>query len=231
MKIITSPSLLACDFLHLADEVRRAEASGADYLHADVMDGVFVPNISFGFDIIRAIHSMTSLPLDVHMMTCAPQKYIRTLRDAGASIVTIHNDIGLSCDELIAVLREIRENGMTPAVSLRPRIGAETVFPLLEHVGMVLVMTVEPGFGGQKFMEDMLGKIAAIRREAERRGLCPDIEVDGGINAANAAKTAAAGANVFVVGTSSFRAPDMKQALADVRESAADAYGTELNPA
>lgn len=224
MNMITSPSLLACDFLHLADEVRRAEASGADWLHADVMDGVFVPNISFGFDIIRAIRTVTALPLDVHMMTCAPQKYIRTLRDAGAALVTIHNDIGLSDAEMIRTLEEIRAEGMTPAVALRPKIPAESVFPLLDHVGMVLVMTVEPGFGGQKFMEDMLPKIAAIRAEANRRELTLHIQVDGGINAQNAAKTAAAGANVFVVGTCSFRAPDMRAALSDVRASAAAVY-------
>jgi len=228
MKILTSPSLLACDFLHLSDEVHRAEKAGSEYFHCDVMDGMFVPNISFGFDIIRAIHSISDVPLDVHMMTAAPQKYIDTLRDIGAYIVTIHNDIGLSDEELIEVLKEIRAKGMKPAISLRPKIPAESVFPLLPYVDMVLVMTVEPGFGGQKFMEDMLPKIRAIRREIIRIGHNIDIQVDGGINGENAAKTAAAGANVFVVGTASFRAPDMKAVLDDVKLRAATEYGTTL---
>ncbi len=228
LTIQTAPSLFACDFLHLADEVKRAEAAGADLFHADVMDGVFVPNMSFGFDIIRMIHGISDVPLDVHMMTSCPQNYIENLRDAGASIVTVHNDFGLSDEELVEVFETIRANGMKPAVSLRPKIPAESVFPLLQYVDMVLVMTVEPGFGGQKFMADMLPKIAAIRREADRQGLSLDIEVDGGINPENAARTAAVGANVFVVGTASFRAPDMKQVLDDVKTAAEDAFLKDL---
>ena len=228
LAIKTSPSLFACDFLHLEDEVRRAEAAGSDLLHADVMDGVFVPNMSFGFDIIRMMHSVTNVPMDVHMMTSAPQNYIENLRDAGAHIVTVHNDIGVTDEELIAIFEKIRANGMKPAVSLRPKIPAESVFPLLKYVDMVLVMTVEPGFGGQKFMADMLPKIAAIRYEADRQGLDLDIQVDGGINVENAARTAAVGANVFVVGTASFRAPDMKQVLDDVKAAAEEAFCKEL---
>lgn len=224
MKILTSPSLLACDFLHLEDEIHRAERAGADWLHADVMDGGFVPNISFGFDIIRAIHSITFLPLDVHMMTATPQNYIKTLRDAGAQTVTVHNDIGVSDAELIRMLQEIRAEGMHPAVSLRPRIQAESIRALMPYVDMILVMTVEPGFGGQKFMDDMLDKVTAVRRMAVETQRDIDIQVDGGINEKNAALAAAAGANVFVVGTSSFRAPDMRQALDHVKNSAAAAY-------
>ncbi len=228
MKILTSPSLLACDFLHLADEVKRAADAGADWLHCDVMDGMFVPNISFGFDIIGKIHTVTDVPLDVHMMTSAPQNYIEVIRDTGASVVTVHNDIGLSDAELIGIFTKIRSCGMKPAVSLRPKIPAESVFPLLPYVDMVLVMTVEPGFGGQKFMADMLPKIAEIRREANKLGKEIDIQVDASINAENAAKCAAVGANVFVVGTASFRAPDMKAALDDVKKQAEAAYGTNL---
>ena len=228
VKILTAPSLFACDFLHLEDEVHRAEAAGADLLHADVMDGVFVPNMSFGFDIIRMIHGVTNVPIDAHMMTSAPQNYIENLRDAGASIVTVHNDIGVTEEELIEILKKIRACGMKPAVSLRPKIPAESVFPLLPYVDMVLVMTVEPGFGGQKFMADMLPKIAAIRYEADRQGRALDIQVDGGINVENAARTAAAGANVFVVGTASFRAPDMKQVLDDVKSAAEAAFCKDL---
>ena len=228
MKILTSPSVLACDFLHLADEIRRADASGSDWLHCDVMDGMFVPNMSFGFDTIRAINTVSDLPLDVHMMTCVPQNYLDALKDAGADIVTIHNDIGLTEDELMEVLKNIHARGMKAAMSLKPKFPAETVFPFMEELDMVLIMTVEPGFGGQKFMPDMLDKIAAVRRRANEMGKEMDIQVDGGINAANAALAAAYGANVFVVGTASFRAPDMKVALDDVKKAAEEAYGKSL---
>lgn len=228
MKILTSPSVLACDFLHLEDEIRRADASGSDWLHCDVMDGMFVPNMSFGFDTIRAINTVSDLPLDVHMMTCVPQNYLDALKDAGADIVTIHNDIGLSEDELRQVLKDIRARGMKAAMSLKPKFPAETVFPFLDDLDMVLIMTVEPGFGGQKFMPDMLEKIANVRRKANELGKEMDIQVDGGINAANAALAAAYGANVFVVGTASFRAPDMKVALDDVKKAAEEAYGKNL---
>ena len=228
MKILTSPSVLACDFLHLADEIRRADASGSDWLHCDVMDGMFVPNMSFGFDTIRAINTVSDLPLDVHMMTCVPQNYLDALKDSGADIVTIHNDIGLTEDELMEVLKNIHARGMKAAMSLKPKFPAETVFPFMEELDMVLIMTVEPGFGGQKFMPDMLEKIAAVRRHANEMGKDMDIQVDGGINAANAALAAAYGANVFVVGTASFRAPDMKVALDDVKKAAEEAYGKNL---
>lgn len=228
MKILTSPSVLACDFLHLADEIRRADACGSDWLHCDVMDGMFVPNMSFGFDTIRAINTVSDLPLDVHMMTCVPQNYLDALKEAGADIVTIHNDIGLSDEELLEVLKNIHARGMKAAMSLKPKFPAETVFPFMDELDMVLIMTVEPGFGGQKFMPDMLDKIAAVRRKANEMGKDMDIQVDGGINAANAALAAAYGANVFVVGTASFRAPDMKVALDDVKKAAEEAYGKNL---
>ena len=228
MKILTSPSVLACDFLHLEDEIRRADAAGSDWLHCDVMDGMFVPNMSFGFDTIRAINTVSDLPLDVHMMTCVPQNYLDALKAAGADIVTIHNDIALSEDELHEVLKNIHERGMKAAMSLKPKFPAETVFPFMDELDMVLIMTVEPGFGGQKFMPDMLEKIANVRRKANEMGKDMDIQVDGGINAPNAALAAAYGANVFVVGTASFRAPDMKVALDDVKKAAEEAYGKNL---
>ena len=228
MKILTSPSVLACDFLHLEDEIRRADAAGSDWLHCDVMDGMFVPNMSFGFDTIRAINTVSDLPLDVHMMTCVPQNYLDALKAAGADIVTIHTDIGLSDDELHEVLKNIHERGMKAAMSLKPKFPAETVFPFMDELDMVLIMTVEPGFGGQKFMPDMLEKIANVRRKANELGKDMDIQVDGGLNAPNAALAAAYGANVFVVGTASFRAPDMKVALDDVKKSAEEAYGKNL---
>ncbi len=212
MKIKMSPSLLACDFLHLADEVKRAEAAGCDMLHCDVMDGVYVPNISFGFDIIKKIHSITSLPLDVHMMTAAPQKYIDVLHESGASSVTIHSDV-LPKDELIAVLKYIRSLGMKSAVSLKPMYPASDAFCFAEYCDMILVMTVEPGFGGQKFMPSMLPKIKEIREYLNINNPECEIEVDGGIGELTIADSAKAGANVFVVGTASFKSDDMKKAL------------------
>ena len=212
----TAPSILACDFLHLQDEMIRAEKAGADWLHCDVMDGVYVPNISFGFDIISKIHTVTSLPLDVHMMTSVPERYLQELKNAGAFSVTIHNDV-METEKLIKTLEEIKSLGMKAAVSLKPKVRAEEVEALIPLCSMVLIMTVEPGFGGQKFMEDMLPKISAIRNMAEKTNPTMDIQVDGGIGTGNIGACAKAGANIFVVGTSSFRAPDMKAALSEMK--------------
>jgi len=219
MTIKTSPSLLACNFLELGNEVRRAESAGCDMLHCDVMDGIYVPNISFGFSIIEQMSKITDLPLDVHMMTAAPQKYLEVLKKSGAASVTIHTDI-MPETHLIQTLKEIRALGMKAAVSVKPKEPAEKVFPFAEYCDMILVMTVEPGFGGQKFMEDMLPKIRAIRDWCNEH--CPDmdIQVDGGIGEQSIPMAAAAGANVFVIGTASFKAPDMKEAIASLSEKA-----------
>ncbi len=214
-KVIIAPSILACDMARLGDEMKRATESGADMLHADVMDGVYVPNISFGFDFISAVHRSSDLPIDVHMMTVCPGKYIKELKEAGAASVTVHHDIG-GTEEVIKILKDIRDAGMRSAVALRPKFPAEDVVPFLPYVDMILVMTVEPGFGGQSFMEDMLPKIRRIREMAP----AVPIQVDGGIKAATAKSCAAAGADVFVVGTASFKAPDMKSAIEEIRESA-----------
>ena len=212
MKMKIAPSLLAADFLHLEDELRRAEQSGADMLHCDVMDGVYVPNISFGFDIIKQIHAVTDLPLDVHMMTVRACDYIDTLKKAGASSITLHSDT-LEQEEMIETLKYIKSLGMKAAVSLKPKYPASDVFPFVPYIDMVLVMTVEPGFGGQSFMEDMMPKVSAIRAYLDEHKPECDIQVDGGIAAGTIAKAAEAGANVFVIGTASFRADDMKEAL------------------
>ena len=217
MKILTSPSVLACDFLHLEDEIRRADAAGSDWLHCDVMDGMFVPNMSFGFDTIRAIDTVSDLPLDVHMMTCVPQNYLDALKNAGADIVTIHNDIGLSDEELHEVLKNIHARGMKAAMSLKPKFPAETVFPFLEELDMVLIMTVEPGFGGQSFMADQLPKIRAIANAIEAGGYACELEVDGGIDKDTAPLAIEAGANVLVAGSSVFKANDRSSAMALLR--------------
>ncbi len=217
--MLTAPSLLACDFLHLEDEVIRAEKSGADWLHLDVMDGVYVPNLSFGFDIIGKLRTVCNLYFDVHMMTVCPEKYLEVLQKAGANSVNIHSDV-LSKEQTIETLKQIKALGMDAAVALKPKVPASDIEDFIPYCDMILVMTVEPGFGGQKFMEDMMPKVAAIRAMADKVKPELKIQVDGGVSAANIATCAAAGANVFVVGTSSFRAPDMGAALAEMKDIA-----------
>lgn len=210
----TAPSILAADMLKVGEEMIRAESSGANMLHADVMDGVYVPNISFGFDFIKAVRSVSNLPIDAHMMTVCPGKYINELKAAGADIVTVHHDIG-DASEVKQILADIRAAGMKAAIALRPKFPASDIEKFLPYIDMALVMTVEPGFGGQSFMSDMLPKIREIREMAPTL----DIQVDGGINAQTAALCAEAGANIFVVGTASFRAPDMAKALSDITDA------------
>ena len=222
LQMLTAPSLLACDFLHLEDEVIRAEKSGSDWLHLDVMDGVYVPNLSFGFDIISKLRTVSNLYFDVHMMTVCPEKYLEVLKKAGASSVNIHSDV-LSKEKTIETLKAIKALGMDAAVALKPKVAAEEIADFIPYCDMVLVMTVEPGFGGQKFMADMMPKVKAIREMANAVKPDLNIQVDGGVSAANIAQCAEAGANVFVVGTSSFRAPDMQAALAEMKAIAENA--------
>lgn len=220
MKILTSPSLFAADLLNIESEVKRTEEAGADMIHFDVMDGIYVPNISIGFEILTAVRKITDLPIDCHMMTVKPEKYIERLANAGADIITVHNDIADEAS-IIEMIEEIHNYGLMAAIALKPRVPAEAVLPFIEHVDMVLIMTVEPGFSGQSFM-DMSEKIRKVKSYIGDGSV--NIQVDGGINADTAAVCAAAGANVFVVGSASYKAQSMKDALSAIKTSAAKAY-------
>ena len=220
MKILTAPSLFASNLLEIGSEVKRAQDSGADVLHFDIMDGVYVPNISIGFDILKAVRSCTDLPIDAHMMTVCPEKYIERLAEYGADIVTIHNDIA-DQEKLRIMLTDIRSYGMMSAIALKPGISAKAVLPFLDLTYIILVMTVEPGFSGQAFI-DMTDKIREIKKYIGKEPIT--IAVDGGITPETAAKCAAAGANMFVVGSAAFGAPSMRAVLEDIRTAAQKAY-------
>lgn len=210
MEIKVCPSLLSCDFLHLERECLRAKNSGADMLHFDVMDGVFVNNISFGTPILKAVKSVGGIPLDVHLMICDPIKYIKIFADCGADMITFHAE---AAQNIADTLREIKSCGLRAGISIKPGTPAEAVYEYLGDADMILVMTVEPGFGGQSFIPSMLSKITQIRKAADAIGRNIDIQVDGGINRETAKLTIDAGANVIVSGSYLFAADDMAKEI------------------
>ena len=212
--IYIAPSILAADFSQLTNEIMRVQRAGANMLHLDVMDGHFVPNISFGAPVIASMRKRTSLLFDVHLMITDPQRYIDDFLKAGADSITIHAE---SCKDPMAVLNYLEDCNCRAAIAISPNTPAETVFPFLEKVSMVLVMTVHPGFGGQKFMPDSLPKIRAIKAEAERQGLDIEIEIDGGINAETAPLAVEAGATVLVAGNYIFSAEDIPATVKDIK--------------
>lgn len=220
-KLCISPSLLACDFLHLEDEIIRTDNSGVEALHADVMDGVYVPNISFGFDIIKKISSVSHLPIDAHLMIKKPYQYIDRLRDAGVASVTVHTDFD-DPETVARTVSAIHSSGMKCGIALRPCHPADDVLPYLDMCDMILVMTVEPGFGGQSFMEDMIPKIRRASEIAESADHLVSVQVDGGISPETIGKCAAAGADNFVVGTAFYKNSDLAEASATLHKACAN---------
>ena len=205
--------MLTADFLTLSDSIKKLEDAGVDMLHLDVMDGIFVPNISFGNPVIKSIKAHTKLPLDVHLMIDRPHRYIEDFARY-ADLLGFHYEAGSDNAEL---LKKIRELGCKSCITIKPATKAEEIFGLLPLCDMVLVMSVEPGFGGQKFMPEALDKIRAIKAECERQNLSVDIEVDGGINAETAPQAVAAGANVLVAGNYIFSADDMGAKVKEIK--------------
>ncbi len=205
-----SPSILSSDYGRLSDELKRMEDSGADMLHIDVMDGHFVPNITLGAPIVKCIRKASALPFDVHLMISDPLKYIPDFVNAGSDIITFHIESESDTQETIDA---ILKSGKKAGLAVKPKTPVEEVYPYLDKLSMVLVMTVEPGFGGQSFMEDMMPKVQKVKAEIDRRGLNTDIQVDGGINEKTLAVAARAGANVFVSGNAIFSSDNAEETI------------------
>jgi len=199
-----APSILAADFADLGSAIRAAEAAGADYIHVDVMDGHFVPNITIGIPVVAALRRATRLPLDVHLMIAAPERYVADFAKAGADIITVHVE---ACPHLHRTVQQIHELGVRPGVVLNPATALETVHEILPYVDMVLLMTVNPGFGGQSYIPTMTAKIARLAAMIAETGRAIDIEVDGGIDVRTTPEVVAAGATVLVAGTAVFGHP------------------------
>jgi ribulose-phosphate 3-epimerase len=213
---VIAPSILSADFARLKDEVEAVEAAGADWIHVDVMDGRFVPNITVGPPVVAAIRKVTRLPLDVHLMIEEPERYVPAFRDAGADWISVHAE---ATRHLQRTLSLVRESGAKPAVALNPATPLFFLDHVWSDIEMVLIMTVNPGFGGQKFLPDSISKVQALKKKSERMAPKVLIEVDGGIGPQNVGEIHAAGASVFVSGTAIFRSRDYKATIAKMREA------------
>jgi ribulose-phosphate 3-epimerase len=216
--IYIAPSLLAANYAHLAADIKRVEDAGAQYLHLDIMDGAFVPNISFGPELIAGIRKHTDMIFDVHLMIKRPERYIDRFVKAGADIITVHYE---ACENPMSVIHLIHSYEMKAAVAISPNTPVEHLFPLLEHIDMALIMTVVPGFGGQALIPETLEKVRTVRRYAESQKLKLDIQVDGGLTPDNVGRATAAGANIIVAGSSVFGAKKPSVAISRMREAAA----------
>lgn len=214
MNIKIAPSILSADFANLERDIRKIDT--ADYVHVDIMDGEFVPNISIGIPVVKAIRPVTGLPLDVHLMITKPVRYVEQFCDAGADLVTVHVESDFP-ENIHAALEKIHAKGKRAGIVLKPNTRAEAALPYLKECDIVLVMTVEPGFGGQKFMPMALDKIRALREEIDRRGLSCLVEVDGGVDAVTGPACVEAGADVLVAGSAVFGAADPAAAVAGLK--------------
>ncbi len=204
---ILAPSMLSADFKQLGSEIKAIEENGAKYLHFDVMDGIFVPSISFGMPVLKSIRPATNLVCDAHLMITDPIRYVEDFAKAGADLITIHLE---ACENVNATIEKIRECGCKVGISIKPKTPVSAMEPFLDKVDMILIMSVEPGFGGQKFIPDALGKIAETKKMIDAKGLTVDIQVDGGIYTHNVEDVLKAGANIIVAGSAIFNG-DTKQ--------------------
>jgi len=211
-----APSILSADYARLGEQVEEATRAGADWIHVDVMDGHFVPNLTIGPGVVRAIRPYTTLPLDVHLMIESPERHLESFAQAGADIITVHVEV---CPHLYRVVQHIKDLGKKVGVALNPGTSLQTVEEVLPLLDLVLIMTVNPGFGGQVFIEGMLDKIARLRHKLDENGLPTELEVDGGINPTNISRVIQAGARVLVAGSAVFQAREgIPQAIANLKE-------------
>ncbi len=216
MKRIISPSMLSADFGNIERDTKMIDSSQAEWIHIDVMDGVFVPNISFGFPVLKSIRKASRKFMDVHLMIVRPERYVERFAQAGADLITVHYE---AVQDVDGILDMIKKTGAKAGISVKPATPAEVLFPYLDKTDLVLVMSVEPGFGGQSFIPGSTDKVRSLRREIDRRGLGTLIEIDGGVSAANAGELFGAGCDVLVAGSAVFGAADPKAEIVRMLEA------------